>query len=427
MRLNKNLITFFVILLTVGICSADLSKTQQLTNNNIIALAGSGDTLWLTTERGFNYQTPLHQDSIWHGFEDNELGARLAGLEFGGSVAAALLYNNNGDPGFWQFNHRTGKQQEKYFNFPSGVFGNENDYYPDTTFMLYAHGSFWVAFGRGGLLRYSPNTNAVTAIRPDDAAEVPPDSITPLTHPLNGNDSAKVVKEIGVIPSGSDSGRIWVAALSKKIWTYKPATEAAAGAWGALDTKPVDTVYAKIDSTHKADGFRRYLESAGNTYPEVNCIIFLPDKANPDSGTLAIGTNIGLYICRSAKPRTDTYGEFYLEKYVRPIKTGENYALPGILRGSADGRYDRCVFVYKLKKDGKVTIKVYDYNMSLVKTVIKGASRKSGTDGARSTDPASDFWDGTNGGGKRVWPGVYYYKITSSSGDRLFGKIILAQ
>jgi len=422
---NKNLIIFFIIVLTAGVSFAQFRETKLLTNNNVIALAGSGDTLWLATERGFNYQTRIDTAGVWLGFEYNELGVWVGGLEFGGGAAAAILHNNNnGKAAFWQFDHKTGKQKEsEYFSFSGGEAGENNDYFA-TGSMVYAHGNFWAAFGCGGLVKYNPVTNAVLAIRPGDAAEVSPDKLSP----LSGGDSVKAVREIGVIKNtgGGDSLILVATPDTSMVWTYNPANRA----WSSIDKneKPIDPIYKAIDSTNDSSGFRKYLEKIGdNPNPEINCIIFLPSKVNADSGTLAIGTTTGLYICRSAKPLINSYGQFYLEKYVRPVKTGDNYALPGILRGSADGRYDKCVFVYKLKKDGDVTIKIYDYNMSLVKTVVKGKPRKKGSEGARSTEPLSDFWDGTSVAGKRVWPGVYYYKITSTGGDRLFGKIILAK
>jgi len=412
-----------IIALTAQAPFAQFRETRQLTSNNVIALAGSGDTLWLATERGFNYQAPVDSAGVWHGFEDNGLGGRIGGLEFGGGVAAAILYNSNGEPGFWQFNHNTGKRQEIYFKFSGGV-SAENDAYLATGSTVYAYGFFWAAFNYGGLIKYNPVTNTVLAIRPVDNKDVPPRELDSLTIPLSGGDSARVVTEIGVIQGadGSDS-LIWAATLDPlTVWMYNPVNTA----WHKIAGKPARPIYEAIDSTARSNGFRPYLAKAGNNPdPEINDWLFLRGTDNADAGTLVIGTTTGLYICRSAEPLSGTYGAFTLFSYVREVKAGEAYALPGIIRGGMDGRYEKCVFVYKLKKDGDVTIKVYDYNMSLVKTVVKGARRSSKAE--RSTAPAGDVWDGTNQGGKRAWPGVYYFKITSTGGDRFFGKIILAK
>jgi hypothetical protein len=170
--------------------------------------------------------------------------------------------------------------------------------------------------------------------------------------------------------------------------------------------------------------FRDMLRKAGDDpNPTINDILFLPKTDS--TGTLAVATETGLYINESVEPLSNKYGDFTLYRYVRNFNPGEVYALPGIIRGGGDGRYEKCVFVYKLKKDGDVTIRVYDYNMSLVKTVVQGERRRA--DKSRSTDPRRDVWDGENGRGKQVWPGVYYFKITSNTGERLFGKVILAK
>jgi hypothetical protein len=176
--------------------------------------------------------------------------------------------------------------------------------------------------------------------------------------------------------------------------------------------------------------FRTALAKAGdNPDPEINDILFLPGRSANNAGMLAVATKSGLYICEQARPLTHGGGDysFTLIREVRSLKAGESYALPGVIRGSHDGRYDKSVFVYNLRKDGNVTIKVYDYNMSLVKTVAKRERRNAGTDAKRSTNPARDVWDGTNEAGNRAWPGVYYFKITSTGGDRLLGKVILAK
>jgi flagellar hook assembly protein FlgD len=68
--------------------------------------------------------------------------------------------------------------------------------------------------------------------------------------------------------------------------------------------------------------------------------------------------------------------------------------------------------------------------MDHVKTVISGKFRKAGSNGGpfgRSTVETEDFWDGKNENGKIVAPGVYYYKISTDSGERAFGKLVVAK
>jgi len=60
------------------------------------------------------------------------------------------------------------------------------------------------------------------------------------------------------------------------------------------------------------------------------------------------------------------------------------------------------MFAYNLSKASKVTIKIYDWNMDPVKTVIKDRDRPAGNDRAngRSTNAAEDTWDGTTDSGR---------------------------
>jgi hypothetical protein len=489
-----------VLLLAAAGAPAQFKAVRQLTGNNIVALAGNGDTLWLATERGFNYRASRDARNDWLGFEVNDLSSRLWGLGFGGGGAAALINKDNlsDSIGFWHFNHGNGSQRQKYFRFPPGVRG---DSALPAGGIVYANGSFFAPFNRGGMVRYDPADNGVRANRPGDVDESPPQNIGTMT---DGGADTKAVLSLDVNPLDNSI----IVTTPKALWRYHPADKR----WSPIDTNPlfvsdgdifvsfnaafavnkkggttlcsfiavkrndvIDTVLYGFDNASNKwrvaiDGGRNYsvfpavngciytlsennvsvyadtsvagaglsgplslpaapadfraefAKNRGIAYPDViSDILFLP--GTDSSGTLAVAANTGLYVCESAEPRSNTYGDFTLYNYVRPVGSGEAYALPGVIRGNGD--YKKCVFVYKLKRDANVTIRVYDYNMSLVKTVAKGERRSAAS--SRSTDPARDFWDGTNNGGKRAWPGVYYFKITSNAGERLFGKVILAK
>jgi hypothetical protein len=493
-------IAALALLAAAASATAQFKAARQLTSNNVVALAGNGDTLWLATERGFNYRARLDAQNDWLGFGVNDLLYRFWAIGFGGGGAAALINNSKGDSvGFWHFNHGSGLQRQKYLKFSSGVYGSSAD---PAGGIVYSNGSFWAPFNRGGMVRYDPSDSSVHAIRPGDAGESLPQNLGGMA---DGDAGARAVLSLDVNPL--DNSVITVT-TPKALWRYRPADKQ----WSPIDTNPlfengrdafvsfnaaftvnrkgastlysyitvngngvIDTVLYGFDNasnkwraavgdgkrysvspavngcvymlsdnevgvyadTSAAGGFggplspltapaefRAMLAAAGDDpNPEVNDILFLPKTDS--SGTLAVATAAGLYVCESAEPLSNRYGDFKLYRYVRGVGPGEAYALPGVIRGSMDGRYDKCVFVYKLKKAGDVTIRVYDYNMSLVKTVVKGGRRSAGE--SRSTDPEKDFWDGTNNRGKRVWPGVYYFKITCSAGERLFGKVILAK
>lgn len=124
--------------------------------------------------------------------------------------------------------------------------------------------------------------------------------------------------------------------------------------------------------------------------------------------------------------------DFLQIKRAPPVKSGleQTYARPGLLVADMYDQQSRTVFIYNLSKDANVTIRVYDYNMDLVKTIISKKFRRAGNNGGqhgRSTVESEDWWDGRNSSGKMVAPGVYYYRISTDIGERAFGKIVVAK
>ncbi len=80
---------------------------------------------------------------------------------------------------------------------------------------------------------------------------------------------------------------------------------------------------------------------------------------------------------------------------------------------------------YRLKKDGKVTITVFNYAMEKVRVLVRNAPRKGG--GARSENPIEDQWDGRDARGRFVSVGAYYILVESDQGERGFGKALCAR
>ncbi len=174
----------------------------------------------------------------------------------------------------------------------------------------------------------------------------------------------------------------------------------------------------------------------GNTPDYITDVLYLP--SSDITGSLWIGTassgviNNGLFFTRDERAGERGKIPFVYVHRERTIQSGlkQTYAYPGILTGDYS-QQTRTIFAYSLSKASKVTIAVYDWNMSLVKNIITNEDRKAGKDdplgNGRSTDRTRDFWDGTNNAGKRVAVGVYYFRITAQDGERSFGKIIVAK
>ncbi len=78
---------------------------------------------------------------------------------------------------------------------------------------------------------------------------------------------------------------------------------------------------------------------------------------------------------------------------------------------------------YRLKKSGRVTIKVFNYAMEPVVTLVRNKPRQGG--GNRSEILSEDKWDGTDKFGQNVSTGVYYIQIKSDKGERGWGKVMV--
>lgn len=163
--------------------------------------------------------------------------------------------------------------------------------------------------------------------------------------------------------------------------------------------------------------------------PQINDIFF--SAKTDSSGVLYVGTSNGLYISRNEIPGKSNE-LLQCVKRITPVKNAlkEAFASPGILKNVEENGNDVVRFVYCLSKNANVTIRIYDYNNDLVKTIIEKQPRKSGTENAeygRSNDKYKDIWDGTTAGGKVCAPGVYYFKITTDIGEHAFGKVVVAK
>lgn len=75
---------------------------------------------------------------------------------------------------------------------------------------------------------------------------------------------------------------------------------------------------------------------------------------------------------------------------------------------------------YDVKKPGStVTIRIYDFSMHIVKTLLQNASRPEG-----ETD---DVWDGKDDSGKLVDNGVYFYSVAINNEKPIWGKILVVR
>jgi len=71
---------------------------------------------------------------------------------------------------------------------------------------------------------------------------------------------------------------------------------------------------------------------------------------------------------------------------------------------------------YKPDSDGEVTIKIYDFEMKLVKTIPGNAPRAGGVE-------YDEVWDGKNEKGEIVANGIYFFKMEGPGSQKEWGKI----
>lgn len=309
--------------------------------------------------------------------------------------------------------------------------------------------------------RISKDTTAVLALTPTTLYRFFPKDSSWDTLPPN-LDGSKSIDRYNVVFASSHSPFVFADISAKgyaqpTLYRWDPT----AGRWRSFDSLVTGLTFGPDSVTYLVNNYKsikkfsgmtfdstsfrlfdtRISQAMGNLNPEsINDILYLP--RTDSSGSFWIATSStqsptwnGLFFSRSEEQDERSLTPFVYVRRDRKISSGlkETYAVPGILSSNAYGSSvsSQAVFAYSLSKASDVTINIYDWNMNFVKNVITGRPRTAGKDdplgNGRSTNRKEDFWDGTNRSGKRVAVGVYYFKITAKSGERSFGKIIVAK
>ena len=71
--------------------------------------------------------------------------------------------------------------------------------------------------------------------------------------------------------------------------------------------------------------------------------------------------------------------------------------------------------------EASVTIRIFDFGMNYIRTIIQNAPRN------RTVEGAPEFWDGRDDNGNYLPNGVYFYRVDINEEEPLFGKIIYMQ
>ncbi|MCB0725047.1 MAG: hypothetical protein KDC73_10095 [Ignavibacteriae bacterium] len=140
--------------------------------------------------------------------------------------------------------------------------------------------------------------------------------------------------------------------------------------------------------------------------------------ANHVSDTLYIGSADGLL--RTIEFGQPWVGQWKVFRSITPINLSSDiktYAAPNPF--APDDEVVR-IFYKTGKASSKITIKIFDFGMQQVRTVIQNATRNT-------PDEIFTQWDGKNDNGVQVANGVYFYRIQVDNEDEYWGKILVLQ
>ncbi len=139
-----------------------------------------------------------------------------------------------------------------------------------------------------------------------------------------------------------------------------------------------------------------------------------PQKKDDGTYSIWIGSSgAGLIRLNESNGFWSGNWKVYLTKE-KVASSSETYAFPNPF--SPD--FESIKIVYSTSQTDNVTIRVFDFGMNLVKTVLQNAGRGM-------SDEQIVSWDGRNEAGRIVPNGVYFYRIDIGSGTPLFGKIMV--
>ncbi len=137
-----------------------------------------------------------------------------------------------------------------------------------------------------------------------------------------------------------------------------------------------------------------------------------------DDGTLWAGTGDGL-----ARSRDNGATWRVFRAFQPPGEDGapQTYAYPNpfspLRHNLADGD-GHVRFQYRTTRSAQVTVRVYDFAMHLVRTVVDSRDRPVPGDYA-------EVWDGRSDVGEAVANGVYFYQILLDDAEPLWGKVMV--
>ena len=139
-------------------------------------------------------------------------------------------------------------------------------------------------------------------------------------------------------------------------------------------------------------------------------------SAGAEGNTIWLGSNDGLAKLEETGLWQGTWKIYFASQRLK--SKNETYAYPNPF----SPRQEQLKIKYSTEgEDASVTIRIYDFGMNYVRTIIQNVTRN------RAVDGPPEFWDGKDDTGNIVPNGVYLYRVDVDSDTPLFGKIIVMQ
>jgi hypothetical protein len=139
-------------------------------------------------------------------------------------------------------------------------------------------------------------------------------------------------------------------------------------------------------------------------------------SVNVKGDSVWVGSGDGL--CRTTELGSPWIGKWKIFRAYRPIpSTTDTYAAPNPF--SPKDEVTR-IFFKTGKPSASVTVKIFDFGMNPVRTVLQNAQRNT-------PDVIWTAWDGKRDDGRQVANGIYFYRIQVDNDVTLWGKILVLQ
>ncbi|MCP4569800.1 MAG: hypothetical protein GY841_19650 [FCB group bacterium] len=128
--------------------------------------------------------------------------------------------------------------------------------------------------------------------------------------------------------------------------------------------------------------------------------------------SLWVGTSLGL-----AKQEIDPGGEWGITRIFKKTDAADDvFASP--VPFSPVNPSGRLTIHYRVETAADITVEIYDFAMNLVAVPAENRPRAGGNDYFES-------WDGYNQSGDMVATGMYFFKVTYSTGDEFWGRLAI--